>query len=89
MKSLELELPHEQLQNKEAHDENEYDGTEKPFAASAFEKIDYPVNHQPDENQFDADFIQGVARYSRKIQVYLIYECFQEPNPFVIVMRYK
>jgi len=57
LQSFEMKPAHDQFQDQNADNEDEHNGAEQPFAASAFEKVYYPVNNQPYEDQFDGNII--------------------------------
>jgi hypothetical protein len=86
LKPFKMQCTDEQLQNQNADDEDEYDGAEQPFSASAFEKVDNPVDDQPYEDQFDGNVVPFMSCHSTEI---IDQSGDHRSNPFVVFLRHK
>jgi hypothetical protein len=80
LQSFEMKPSHHQLEDQKADNEDEHNGTEQPFAASAFEKIYYPVDNQPYEDQLDGNIVPLKSCHPTEI----IDESDHKSNPLTI-----
>ena len=80
LQSFEMKPSHYQLEDQKADNEDEHNGAEQPFAASAFEKIYYPVDNQPYKDQFDGNIVPLKSCHPTEI----IDESDHKSNPLTI-----